>query len=165
MKIQYWWCKSPRVIILDGVALLLCERTLFGWLWLVLICCERKILLAGCWPVLIWCERKTLWLIASRMEWTRFKKRTYAYGTSKWESKRQQDPPTTADSRFTDWKEILHLGLSPFPSTCFAVSALFFLGEISRERARTGRSTPPPGFLRGRQVDPRRTATLRLNLR
>jgi len=29
--------------------------TLFGWLWLVLICYERKILLAGCdwWPVLV----------------------------------------------------------------------------------------------------------------
>jgi len=25
--------------------------TLFGWLWLVLICCERKVLLAAWWLV------------------------------------------------------------------------------------------------------------------
>jgi hypothetical protein len=30
-----------------------------GW-WLVLICCERKILLASWWLVLNWCERKAL---------------------------------------------------------------------------------------------------------
>jgi hypothetical protein len=30
-----------------------------GW-WLVLICCERKILLAGWWLMLKWCERKAL---------------------------------------------------------------------------------------------------------
>jgi len=34
--------------------------TLFAVLWLVLIYCERKILLAGCWLMLVWCERKTL---------------------------------------------------------------------------------------------------------
>ena len=33
--------------------------------WLVLICCERKVLLAGWWLVLIWCER----MVASRTEW------------------------------------------------------------------------------------------------
>jgi len=26
----------------------------------VLVCCERKLLLAGWWLVLIWCERKIL---------------------------------------------------------------------------------------------------------
>jgi len=39
---------------------------LFGWL--VLICCERKVLLAGWWLVLIWCEKKTLLLVANRTE-------------------------------------------------------------------------------------------------
>jgi len=34
--------------------------TLFGWLWLVLICCEKKVLLAGWWLVLVWYERKIL---------------------------------------------------------------------------------------------------------
>jgi len=38
-----------------------------GW-WLVLICCERKVLLAGWWLVLIWCERKVLLLATSRTE-------------------------------------------------------------------------------------------------
>jgi len=28
--------------------------------WLVLICCEKKILLAGWWLVLIWYKKKTL---------------------------------------------------------------------------------------------------------
>jgi len=50
---------------------------MFGWLWLVaggwwlmLIYCERKILLSGDrWLVLIWCEMKTLlagWLTTLR---------------------------------------------------------------------------------------------------
>ena len=30
-----------------------------GW-WLVLICCERKILLSRWWLLLVWCVRKTL---------------------------------------------------------------------------------------------------------
>jgi len=38
-----------------------------GW-WLVLICCERKVLLASWWLVLIWCERKILLLVANRTE-------------------------------------------------------------------------------------------------
>ena len=38
-----------------------------GW-WLVLICCERKILLGVWWLVLIWCERKALLLVVSRIE-------------------------------------------------------------------------------------------------
>jgi len=40
---------------------------LAGW-WLVLICCERKVLLAGWWLVLIWCERKAMLLVANRTE-------------------------------------------------------------------------------------------------
>jgi hypothetical protein len=46
-----------------------------GW-WLVLICCERKILLSGWWLVLNWCERKTLlagWHPASRTSCICFK--------------------------------------------------------------------------------------------
>ena len=39
---------------------------MFGWLWLMLICCERKVLLDGWWLVLIWCERKALLLVANR---------------------------------------------------------------------------------------------------
>ena len=35
---------------------------------IILICCERKILLVGWWLVLIWCERKILLLVASRIE-------------------------------------------------------------------------------------------------
>jgi len=31
----------------------------YGW-WLVLICCERKVLLTGWWLVLVWCERKII---------------------------------------------------------------------------------------------------------
>jgi len=38
---------------IDGTA------TLFAVLWLMLICCESKVLLAGGW-LLVWCERKTL---------------------------------------------------------------------------------------------------------
>jgi len=26
--------------------------------WLVLICCERKLLMVGWWLLLVWCERK-----------------------------------------------------------------------------------------------------------
>jgi len=33
---------------------------LLGWSWVVLIYCERKVLLAGWWLVLVWCERKIL---------------------------------------------------------------------------------------------------------
>jgi len=36
---------------------------------LVLICCERKVLLTGWWLVLIWCERKTMlagWLTSQQ---------------------------------------------------------------------------------------------------
>jgi len=41
--------------------LLLCSAGC-SW-WLVLICCEKKILLAGWWLVLIWCEKNTIgWL-------------------------------------------------------------------------------------------------------
>jgi len=43
---------------------------MFGWLWLMLICCERKVLLAGWWLVLIWCERKALLLVANRTMWS-----------------------------------------------------------------------------------------------
>jgi len=33
-----------------------------GW-WLVLVCCERKLLLAGWWLVLVWWEKNTIsWL-------------------------------------------------------------------------------------------------------
>ena len=53
-----------------------CSFTLFGWLWLVaggwwlvLICCERKVLLTGWWLVLIWCERKVPLLVADRIEY------------------------------------------------------------------------------------------------
>ena len=34
--------------------------TLFVWLWLVLICYDRKVLWTGWWLVLIWCKRKIL---------------------------------------------------------------------------------------------------------
>jgi len=34
----------------------------------VLICCEKKILLASWWLVLIWCDRKALLLVANRTE-------------------------------------------------------------------------------------------------
>jgi len=37
-------------------------------MWLVLICCERKILLAGWWLMLVWCERKILLAGCSRTE-------------------------------------------------------------------------------------------------
>ena len=54
-----------------GSWMVLCA--LFGWLWLVLICYKRKILLTswwlvltGWWLVLIWCERKALLLVANR---------------------------------------------------------------------------------------------------
>ena len=39
--------------------------------WLVLICCERKVLLAGWWLVLIWCERKALLLLVASRTGTR----------------------------------------------------------------------------------------------
>jgi hypothetical protein len=38
-------------------------RSLF--VWLVLICSERKVLLAGCWW-LVCCERKVLWWLISQ---------------------------------------------------------------------------------------------------
>jgi len=41
-----------------------------GW-WLVLIYCEKKVLLADCglWLVLIWCERNTVvWLQLNRVK-------------------------------------------------------------------------------------------------
>ena len=40
-----------------------------SWMWLMLICYEKKVSLTGWWLVLIWCERKTLLLVASRTEW------------------------------------------------------------------------------------------------
>jgi hypothetical protein len=43
-----FYCLPPPVV-------LVCS---FGW-WLVLVCSERKVLLAGCWW-LICCERKVL---------------------------------------------------------------------------------------------------------
>lgn len=48
---------------------------LFGWLWMVLICCKIKVLLAGCgwWLMLIWYEKKTLlvgWLTSQTNSWT-----------------------------------------------------------------------------------------------
>jgi hypothetical protein len=37
---------------------------LFGW-WLVLICSERKVLLAGCWWLIVLRE-KYCWLVADK---------------------------------------------------------------------------------------------------
>jgi len=38
---------------------------LFAVLWLVLIYCERNVLLAGgCWLILVWCKKKHCWLDA-----------------------------------------------------------------------------------------------------
>ena len=55
MEFKKYWRFSNR--------LSLCSAG-YAW-WLVLICCERKVLLVGwCWwLMLIWCERRWLMLI------------------------------------------------------------------------------------------------------
>ena len=50
MVYAYKQLKNYMHKIEDGYGLVF---TLFGWLWLVLICCERKILLASWWLVLV----------------------------------------------------------------------------------------------------------------
>ena len=52
--------KDEMTLVMLGVPPLKTQLTLFAVLWLVLICCERKVLLAGWWLVLVWCERKIL---------------------------------------------------------------------------------------------------------
>ena len=57
---------TKLVLVLNSM-LLVSFHILFGWLWLVLIYCDRKIVLVDWWLLLIWCVREKI-LVGSKTE-------------------------------------------------------------------------------------------------